>query len=73
MDRHKVPFPAGDTYLILDRSLSTIVEHLQKGLEGRIRTDWPVSLIEYSDTGVLLHGPSGEGFNFSHCETFGVM
>ena len=58
---------AGDTYLILDRSLSTIVKHLQKGLEGRIRINWPVSLVEYFDSGVLLHGPAGEGLGLVHC------
>lgn len=51
---------AGDTYLVLDRPLSSIIQHLAKGLEDRIRRKWPVSVVEHSSTGAVLHGPSGE-------------
>ena len=44
------------------------MKHLQKGLEGSIRVDWPVSLVEYFDNDVLLHGPAGEGLNLM-CKT----
>ena len=49
----------GDTYLVLDRCLSSIVEHLQQDLEGRIRTGWPVCRVEHSSCGATLHGPCG--------------
>ena len=54
--------------MILDRSLSTIVAHLQKGLQGRIRTKWPVSLVEHSDACALLHGPCGEALILVQCD-----
>ncbi|CAK0783395.1 hypothetical protein CVIRNUC_006594 [Coccomyxa viridis] len=57
---------SGDTYLVLDRCLSSIVEHLHSKLEGRTRTSWPVSCIEYSDGSATVHGPSGQRLRARH-------
>ena len=52
---------AGDTYLLLDRSLRHVVQHLARGLgRGRLRTNWPVRRIEHGTSGALLHGPGGQ-------------
>eukprot|EP00877_Chromochloris_zofingiensis_P015153 jgi/Chrzof1/9892/Cz04g19260.t1 len=48
---------SGETYLIMDRSLSHVVDQLATGLN--ITTNWPVHRIEYSATGVLLLDPDG--------------
>lgn len=51
---------AGETYLLLDRSLRHVVEHLARGLVGSLRLSWPVQRIEHGAGGVLLHGPAGQ-------------
>ena len=52
---------AGDTYLLLDRSLRHVVQHLARGLgRGRLRLNWPVRRIEHGVGGALLHGPAGQ-------------
>ncbi|EIE19221.1 amine oxidase [Coccomyxa subellipsoidea C-169] len=50
---------SGDTYLILDRPLQALVQHLSKGVENNIQLQWPVSRIEYGPEGAKLYGPSG--------------
>lgn len=59
--RSGVRAAAGDTYLLLDRSLRHVVQHLARGLGARrLRTNWPVHHIEHGTHGALLHGPGGQ-------------
>ncbi|KAK9823039.1 hypothetical protein WJX81_001999 [Elliptochloris bilobata] len=51
---------SGETYLLLDRSLRHIVEHLARGLDHRLRLNWPVRRIEHGAGGALLHGRAGQ-------------
>ena len=52
---------AGDTYLLLDRSLRHVVQHLARGLgAARLRKNWPVRRVEHGTSGALLHGPGGQ-------------
>lgn len=53
-------FVAGETYLILDRPLRAVVEHLHERVEQNTQLGWPVSKIEYSSAGARLYGSSGE-------------
>ena len=55
---------AGDTYLVLDRSLQALVQHLSRTLEKNTLLQWPVSRIEHSAAGARLYGPSGEHSSF---------
>ncbi|KAK9804891.1 hypothetical protein WJX72_010512 [[Myrmecia] bisecta] len=50
---------SGETYLVLDRSLRSIVEHLAEDLHGSVRLSCPIHRIEHSAHGALLHGPEG--------------
>ncbi|KAH9576989.1 hypothetical protein CY35_01G191100 [Sphagnum magellanicum] len=48
----------GDTYLILDRPLSSIIEYLSQGLQ--VHLNWPVVRVEYTeDKGVRLWSQDG--------------
>ena len=59
--RSRMRAAAGDTYLLLDRSLRHVVQHLARGLgAGRLRTNWPVRRVEHGFNGALLHGPGGQ-------------
>lgn len=49
----------GDTYLILDRPLSAIIDYLTQGLK-EVLLDWPVKLVEYTTDGVKLQNENGE-------------
>lgn len=49
----------GDTYLLLDRSLQELVQHLARPLQHHIEMSWPVHKIEYGREGAVLHGPHG--------------
>jgi hypothetical protein len=51
---------AGETYLVLDRSLKAVVQHLAAGLEDNMALEWPVHRIDYSLSGAKLFGLSGE-------------
>lgn len=51
---------AGETYLILDRPLRAVLQHLARGLEESLLLDWPVSAIEHDSHGATLYGPSGK-------------
>ena len=51
---------AGETYLILDRPLAAVVQHLHKRVEQNTQLRWPVSKIEHSSAGAKIYGPSGE-------------
>lgn len=48
---------SGETYLILDKSMSHLVDNLKADLE--IRTSFPVTSISYNKTGAILRGPAG--------------
>ena len=50
---------AGDTYLLLDRSLQALIDHMARPLKHCIQTSWPVHSINYSQDGATLHGPNG--------------
>jgi len=51
---------AGETYLLLDRSLRCVVDHLAAGLQRNLRLAWPVRRIEHGARGALLHGPGAQ-------------
>ncbi|WIA08987.1 hypothetical protein OEZ85_008401 [Tetradesmus obliquus] len=48
---------SGETYLILDKPMSALVDGLRAGLT--IRTGCPITSITYSPAGALLTGPNG--------------
>eukprot|EP00878_Enallax_costatus_P027136 GHUV01029188.1.p1 GENE.GHUV01029188.1~~GHUV01029188.1.p1 ORF type:complete len:433 (+),score=137.10 GHUV01029188.1:367-1665(+) len=48
---------SGETYLILDKSMSHLVNNLRAGLD--IRTSFPIKSITYDNTGAILTGPNG--------------
>lgn len=50
---------SGDTYLLLDRSLQELVQHLARPLQHHIEMSWPVHKIQYGREGAVLHGPHG--------------
>lgn len=64
---------AGESYLLLDRSLRELITRLAAPLAGRTRCGWPVSLVSWqpcsgggcSGGGAVLHGPRGE---LLHCD-----
>lgn len=73
---------AGESYLLLDRSLRHLVAHLAAPLAERLRTSWPVSLVDWrpaegrsgSDGGgnggggrATLHGPAGQTLSCDRC------
>jgi monoamine oxidase len=47
----------GDTYLILDRPMSSVVDFIAKGL--KVRLDWVVQHVEYDPHGAKLHSSDG--------------
>ncbi|KAG0575463.1 hypothetical protein M758_5G006600 [Ceratodon purpureus] len=47
----------GDTYLILDRPMSSVVDFIAKGL--KVRLDWFVQHVEYGTHGVKLQSSDG--------------
>lgn len=47
----------GDTYLILDRPMSSVVDFIAKDL--KVRLDWAVQHVEYGAHGVILHSSDG--------------
>jgi hypothetical protein len=47
----------GDTYLILDRPLSSVVDYMAKDL--KVRLDWAVQHVEYAAHGVKLRSSDG--------------
>ena len=51
---------AGETYLLLDRSLQSLVNQLAQPLAGNVQLDWPVHKISYGQDGATLHGPHGK-------------
>lgn len=60
---------AGESYLILDRSLSHLADHLAKPLGTSLRCDWPVKRLMWGcskgrttaeKAAVTLEGPSGQ-------------
>ena len=58
--------PAGESYLLLDRSLRGLVAHLAAPLAGHTRCGWPVSMVNWQPCrgggsgGAVLHGPRGQ-------------
>lgn len=48
---------SGETYLILDKSMSALVDNLRQGVS--IRTGFPITAIKYDHTGAVLSGPNG--------------
>ena len=50
---------AGDTYLVLDRSLRDVAAHLAASVQSSIRVRWPVTSIRHDAGGVTLQGPAG--------------
>lgn len=52
-----VRWDSGETYLILDKSMSALVDNLKAGLD--IRTGFPITAITYDHTGAVLTGPNG--------------
>ncbi|CAL8464484.1 g4019 [Coccomyxa elongata] len=57
---------SGETYLILDRPLAAVVQHLHKAVEQSTQLGWPVSKIEHSSAGAKLYGPSGNAVECRH-------
>ena len=56
-------WPAGESYLLLDRSLQALVQHIAHPVQDRIRQGWPVSRVSASphpDGTLLVHGPAGQ-------------
>ena len=54
---------AGDSYLLLDRSLQALIEHIAAPVRDRILTSWPVSSVEQSahlDGPLIVQGPGGQ-------------
>lgn len=47
----------GDTYLILDRPMSSVVDFIAKGLQ--VHLDWAVQRVQYGTHGVKLHSSDG--------------
>ena len=50
---------AGDTYLVLDRSLRDVAAHLAASVQSNIRLRWPVTFIRRDAGGVTLQGSPG--------------
>ena len=50
---------AGDTYLVLDRSLRDVAAHLAASVQSGIRVRWPVTSVRRDAGGVTLQGPAG--------------
>lgn len=57
---------AGDAYLMLDRSLHSLVDFLAKPLAGRIHTNWPVHRIAHDREGAVVFGPHGQRLSCRH-------
>lgn len=57
---------AGETYLVLDRSLGEVVRHMARPLATNIRVNWPVYRVQYSASGATLTGPSGQKLRCRH-------
>ena len=54
---------AGESYLLLDRSLQALIQHIARPVLNQIRLSWPVSGVSQplqADAPVLVHGPRGE-------------
>lgn len=70
-------YRAGESYLLLDRSLRSLVAHLAAPLAERLRCGWPVSLVSWQSGegrggsggsgGVALHGPAGQTLQCDRC------
>ena len=45
---------AGEDYLVLDRSVSRVVDHLGRTTDANLLLDWPVHSIEYTAEGATL-------------------
>ena len=53
-DLHEGCAFAGDSYLVLDRPLSALVQHIAKTLNKQIHCNCPVSKIEHNSNGALV-------------------
>ena len=56
----------GEEYLILDRPISGITDHIARPVEGNILLDWPVHSIEYGAQGALVCGRGGRKIRCLH-------
>ena len=57
---------AGETYLLLDRSLRHLVEHIGKPSQQQTALQWPVSRIFHSPRGAMVSGPQGTRLHARH-------
>lgn len=53
-DLHEGCAFAGDSYLVLDRPLSALVQHIAKTLNKQIHCNCPVSRIQHDSDGALV-------------------
>lgn len=49
----------GEEYLVLDRSVSRLIDHIARSSDANLLLDWPVHTIEYSASGAVLSGEGG--------------
>ena len=50
---------AGEEYLLLDRSVSRVTDHIGRSSNANLLLDWPVNSIEYSKQGATVRGSGG--------------
>ena len=57
---------AGETYLLLDRSLRHLVEHIGEPSHRQTALQWPVCRIFHSPSGAMVYGPRGTRLHARH-------
>lgn len=57
---------AGETYLVLDRSLSKVVQHIGNSLSAQTLLNWPLHRVELSPGSVALTSLRGERLRCRH-------
>ena len=50
---------AGEEYLLLDRSVSRVTDHIGRSTDANLLLSWPVHSIEYSGHGAVIKGSGG--------------